>query len=297
MTISAIILTYNEEKHIRRCIESLRPFVDQVYIMDSYSTDNTLDILGEYHFIQIKQQKFVNHATQFNTALRVFNITTDWVIRIDADEYIDKKLANWISSNLGSLDSATTGVYVNRYMTFMGRLLEYGGMSSYWMLRIWRNGVGQCEQRWMDEHIVLSHGNTAKAEGRLIDDNLNTLSWWSHKHVDYSTREAIDVLLKDKSDYSQIKPSFFGVKAERTRYLKQKYNRLPLFIRPFFYFIHRYFFQLGLRDGKEGFLWCILQGFWYRTMVDAKVYELKKTAINEQKSLAEVVKEKYGYEI
>ncbi|HIF9110444.1 TPA: glycosyltransferase family 2 protein [Photobacterium damselae] len=297
MTITAIILTYNEEKHIRRCIESLIPLVDKILILDSYSNDKTLDIASEYDLIEIKQNKFLNYATQFNKALDIFDIKSDWVMRIDADEYIDSACSSFLKDNILTLSNDIKGIYFNRYMTFLGRLMLHGGMDSYWMLRMWRNGYGRCEQRWMDEHILLSSGNTVKATGKLVDDNLNTLSWWSHKHVDYSTREAIDILLKERDSSKQLKSDFFGSKSEKIRFLKNSYNKLPLFIRPFFYFIYRYFIKMGFRDGKEGFLWCIFQGFWYRTMVDAKVFEIKKFAKLENKSISVVIKEKYGYEI
>ncbi|WP_188007795.1 glycosyltransferase family 2 protein [Photobacterium damselae] len=297
MTITAIILTYNEEKHIRRCIESLIPLVDEILILDSYSNDKTLDIASEYDLIEIKQNKFLNYATQFNKALDIFDIKSDWVMRIDADEYIDSACSSFLKDNILTLSNDINGIYLNRYMTFLGRLMLHGGMDSYWMLRMWRNGYGRCEQRWMDEHILLSSGNTVKATGKLVDDNLNTLSWWAHKHVDYSTREAIDILLKEKNSSKQLKADFFGSKSEKIRFLKNSYNKLPLFIRPFFYFIYRYFIKMGFRDGKEGFLWCVFQGFWYRMMVDAKVFEIKKFAKLENKSISVVIKEKYGYEI
>lgn len=298
MTISAVILTFNESIHIKRCIDSIYNFVDHIYILDSFSTDNTLNILEKYKKVTVKQNKWINYASQFNFALDNFDINSDWIMRIDADEYIDADLSNWLVKNLDSVSPDINGIYFNRYMTFMGKLMQHGGMDSYWMLRMWRNGTGHCEQRWMDEHIVLNSGNTIKASGKLIDDNINTLSWWAHKHVDYSTREAIDILLKDReiSDVG-LDARLTGSKAERTRYFKKIYNKIPLFVRPFFYFIYRYFFKFGFKDGKEGFLWNILQGFWYRMMVDAKVYEIKKNIESQNKSLSEVVKDKYGYEI
>lgn len=297
MSVSAVILTFNEAKHIDRCIESLLPVVDHIYVMDSFSTDTTLDILSNYSNVSIKQNKFVNYATQFNYALDVFEIKSDWVMRIDADEYIDHELVTFLNDELIKVKNTTTGVLFNRHMTFMGKLLCYGGMSSYWMLRLWRNGLGRCEQTWMDEHIILSSGDSVRADGKLIDDNLNTLSWWTHKHVDYSTREAIDIIQRElEQQGNMMKSNFFGSNAERIRFLKQTYNKTPLFIRPFIYFIYRYIFCAGFLDGKQGFLWCVLQGFWYRMMVDAKVFELK-SSVTTDLNIKEVIKLKYGYEI
>ncbi|MEL4387164.1 glycosyltransferase family 2 protein [Shewanella xiamenensis] len=289
MAISAVILTFNEEKHIARCINSLKDSVDHVYVLDSFSTDDTLKILAEFSgFVTVKQNKFVNHAFQFNMALTLFDIKTDWVMRIDADEIIDSDLNVWLNSELYRTDSSVTGVSVNRHMTFMNKPLCFGGMSSYWMLRIWRNGYAHCEQRWMDEHMVLSSGHVIRANGKLIDDNLNNLSWWAHKHVDYSTREAIDVLIRDTLPDEHF---------DFIRVCKKFYNNLPLFVRPFFYFVYRYFFRLGFLDGRIGFLWNFLQGFWYRMMVDAKIFEIKREAFLSNTTIKDVIKNKYGYEI
>jgi glycosyltransferase involved in cell wall biosynthesis len=297
MAISAVILTFNEEIHIERCIESLLPIVEKIYVMDSYSTDNTLDILFKYEKVKVKKNKFVNHSLQFNLALEVFDIESDWVIRIDADEYIDLELQNYLQQELPLLTKNVTGINVNRYMNFMGARLNHGGMDSYWMLRVWRNGLGTCEQKWMDEHIVVSHGDLVKASGKLIDDNKNNLSWWTHKHVDYSTREAIDIIIQELDEQgSNVASSLWGTSVERMRFLKNLYNNFPIFVRPFIYFFYRYFLRLGFLDGKQGFLWCVLQGFWYRMMVDAKVFELKSEQTSKI-TIKEVIKKKYGYDI
>ena len=296
-TLTAVILTYNEDIHLERCLSSVIDIVDEVIIVDSYSSDRTLDIATDFK-VKVYQNEFVNQANQINWILEQNVIKTDFVLRLDADEVIDLDLSLWISNNIKSLDNTVTGIYLNRYITFLDKMMLYGGMSTYWTLRIWRSGYGRCEQRWMDEHILLLSGRAIKASGKLIDYNLNTLGWWSHKHVDYSTREAIEILLKESIDNKkQIKADFFGSNSERIRYLKSVYNKLPLFTRPFLYFIYRYICKAGFLDGKEGFLWCLLQGFWYRMLVDAKVFEIKKIAKKENKTISLIVKEKYGYEI
>lgn len=295
--LTVIILTYNESAHIKRCIESVKDIALKIVIVDSFSVDNTVEIAKSLG-AEIYQNIFVNQSIQMNWALDNIPIDTDFIMRIDADEYIDDELKQNISIKLPLLPQSVTGVYLNRYIKFMGDILLHGGMSSYWILRIWRNGFGRCEQRWMDEHIILSGGDTTKANGKLIDDNLNNLSWWSHKHVDYSTREAIDILSRERdASNNQLNGKWFGSKAERTRFFKKIYNKTPLFVRPFFYFFYRYFMMLGFLDGVQGFLWCILQGFWYRFMVDAKVYEIKKTAKELNIDVVKVIKDKYGYEV
>ncbi|MFH4484126.1 glycosyltransferase family 2 protein [Vibrio diabolicus] len=294
--VSAIILTYNEELHIKRCIESIIDSVDHVFVMDSYSNDDTLKILRSYKNVTVAQNEFKNQAQQLNYAIDYFDITSDWVFRIDADEYIDNEFSCFLKEELPLVKNDVNGVYINRKITFLGKTLKYGGMSTYWNLRLWRHGFGYCEQRWMDEHIVLSSGRSIKAKGVLYDHNLNNLSWWAHKHVEYSTREALDIIQKDlDGKQSGVKPSLIGSKTERTRFFKLLYNNTPLFVRPFIYFILRFFLQAGFMDGKQGFIWCFLQGFWYRFMVDSKIYEIKKESTHND--IRSVIKKMYNYEI
>lgn len=296
--ISFIILTFNESKHIKRCIDSILPISNKIYVVDSYSTDDTLDILSDYNSVQIIKNKFVNYSTQFNFALDNFDLDSEWIFRIDADEFLDDELINYLLYETNDIPSSISGVYFNRYIHFLGKQLSYGGMSSYWMLRMWRRGFGRCESTWMDEHIVLTSGETIKSKGKLVDKNLNNFSWWLHKHVDYSTREAIDILLKERNiSTNELKGDILGGKVERTRFLKNLYNKTPLFFRPVIYFLYRYFILLGFLDGYQGFIWCVLQGFWYRFIVDAKIYEIKSTATNLNIDIFDVIRSKYKIEV
>ena len=176
----------------------------------------------------------------------------------------------------------------------MGQPLLHGGWYPKFNLRFFRNGFGECENRWMDEHIVLSDGNVENIELDLVHDNLNNLSWWIKKHNGYSSREAIDYFLKKNQEYTDVKPRLFGTEAEKKRWMKVKYNLIPLFVRPFFNFIYRYVFKLGFLDGKSGFVWHVLQGFWYRFLVDAKIYELRREFKNDEKAIVAHIKKKYS---
>ena len=121
-------------------------------------------------------------------------------------------------------------------------------------------------------------GKTIAIAGDQTDENLNDLHWWSHKHVNYASREAINTLLIEYGLINQekeVQPKFFGTNAERKRWLKMKYAKTPLFVRPFINFFIRYILKGGFLDGKRGFIWHFFQGFWYRMLVDAKIYELK----------------------
>ena len=258
-TISAIILTYNEELHIARCINSIKEFVDEIYVIDSYSTDKTVEI-SEKLGAKVFQNPFVNHAVQFNWALENCNINTDWVWRLDADEYANETLIDNLRKQLPTVNEKVTGIYVRRGIVFLGKLLKHGTWAPRWNLKIFRNGIGSCENRWMDEHIILEYGKTIQIEGYQIDANLNDFTWWTEKHNNYATREMVDMLSIKYALGSQnrVEAKLFGTSEQRKRWMKLRYANIPLFVRTFVNFGYRYVFRFGFLDGKQGFMWHIL---------------------------------------
>ncbi len=297
-SLTAIILTYNEEIHLQRCLDSLKGVCREIVVIDSFSKDDTKAI-AERNGAHFYQNSWINYAIQFNWGLVNCPIQTDWIIRVDADEYISNELAQSIKKNLGTMNDNIHGIRVKRLMYFFDKPLRKGGMYPIWHTKIWRNGSALCEQRWMDEHMKLNQGETATLEGDLIDYNLNNLTWWTQKHNGYATREAIDVLDKiyNFTNSNLVSSNLFGNAEERRRWFKQRYLNLPLFMRPFLFWFVRYFLQGGFLEGKRGFIWNILQCGWYRFLVDAKIYEAYKKAGHNKENLILYFKENYGYDV
>ena len=294
MKVVAIVLTFNEEQHLRRCIESIKAVVDEVVVMDCFSTDATLDIAKELG-ARVIQRAWINYANQFNFALTQLEQDVDWVLRIDADEYLTPALAAEIQENLASLPANVEGVYLPRRMTFLGRLIRHGGVFPVHVLRLFRNGAGECENRWMDEHIKVA-GSTVNFNNELIDDNLNSLTWWVDKHNKYASREVVDMLNLEYGfmPHDTVASLSDGSQASLKRWIKENvYSRLPGGFRAFAYFCYRYFLRLGFLDGKEGTAFHVLQGFWYRYLVDAKLAEVRAyMRVNEcgaQKAIKDVL--------
>lgn len=293
--ITAIVLTFNEEKHLARCLRSIQGVASDVFVIDSFSTDRTVEIAKELG-AQILQHKWVNYATQFNWALGQLPADTEWVLRIDADEYLTPDLAVEIQRRLPTLGSEVEGVYVNRRMTFCGRPIRYGGVFPVQVLRLFRHGRGQCENRWMDEHIKVS-GATVVFHGALIDDNLNALTWWTDKHNKYASREAVDLLNLEYGfmPHDSVAQLRGGSQAGVKRWLKERmYVRLPAGLRAFAYFFYRYVLRLGFLDGQAGADFHILQGFWYRYLVDAKVAEVKRYMRQHGVGVRDAIKDVLG---
>jgi len=275
--LAAIILTLNDSQHLQRCLTSLEGVVDQVLVADCFSSDDTLRIAKENR-ARVVQHEWINYATQFNWALTQLDVDTDWVLRIDADEYLTPELATEIRDRLSGLGEEVDGAVCGRRMTFQGRLIRFGGVFPIRVLRLFRYGRGECENRWMDEHIKVT-GTTVDFQGELIDDNLNSLTWWTDKHNRYASREAVD-LLNLKYDFmpvDSVANLSGGSQAGVKRWIKESvYARLPGGFRAFAYFFYRYVIRLGFLDGRAGTAFHFLQGFWYRYLVDAKVAEVER---------------------
>lgn len=296
LDLSVIILTKDEEIHIRRCLDNISPIAKEIFIIDSFSTDKTLEIAREYPNVHILQNKWTNYATQFNWGLENANIKTKWVLRLDADEYLTQELISELNRKLDHLDSQYTGIVFPLRRVFLGRIIRRG-MPKIKLLRMFQYGKACSEIRMMDEHIQLSEGKPIEFENEFADDNLNNLSWWTQKHVGYAIREAVD-LLDIEFDLNGTacndSDKIISKQAKSKRMKKHKYAKQPLFWRSFVYFLYRYFFKLGFIEGKEGFLWHFLQGWWYRTLVDAKVYEIKKACGGDRDKIRQYLKDNYN---
>lgn len=283
LDLTVVILTKNEEYNLKKCIESFKGIVKRFVIVDSYSTDSTKAICEELSKkvnISFYENKFIDYATQLNWGIKNTNINTTWTMRMDADEELTPELVKEMKEKLTNIADDVNGVILKRRVYFMGRWIKHGGKYPELLLRIFRTGFGECEQKLMDEHMILKSGNTVKFDNDIIDNNNKNLEWWTHKHNWYSNREVLDyqqkVLLNNKKD-DEICADITGGQAERKRFIKNNgYYKLPVFFRAHIYFIYRYYFRLGFLDGQEGRIYHFLQAYWYRFLVDAKIYECEK---------------------
>ena len=273
--LTVIILTRNEILHIERSIESARRVAREVIVVDSFSTDGTVELARSLGAVVV-QNRWVNHASQLNWALDNLSISTDWVMRLDADEYLDDALVSALPRALGDAALDVTAVEVNRNIRFLGRIIRHGGMHPLWVVRLWRRGLARCEQRWMDEHVVLLRGRLQRVAGNIIDDNRNHLSWWASKHNDYASREAVDLLVMcHRGANGGHSRGALNRQASGKRWLKERvYAQIPLGLRPWFYFFYRVVVRAGFLDGHKGLMFHTMQGLWYRLLVDAKIMEV-----------------------
>lgn len=277
--IAVVILTYNEAHHIARAITSVAPLAHEVFVVDSGSTDETRQI-AESLGARVVVHPFTNQAEQFNWGLANLPLTADWILRLDADEVIEADLAAALGRDLPALPADVTGVILNRKHIFMGRWIRHGGRYPLPMLRLFRRGAGRSEDRWMDEHLVLTHGRAIVVQGGFADHNLGDLAYFIAKHNAYATREAVEVLNQKLGlfarDDTQHGLGASSSVARKRGFKEQVYNRLPFGAASIGYFLYRYIIQLGFLDGREGAIYHGLQGLWYRFLVEAKVLEYRR---------------------
>lgn len=295
LDITVIILTYNEEIHILRCIENVRRFATKVYVVDCFSTDKTVEIAKSLGTTVVQHIWPGNQAEQFNWALDNLDIKTNWILRLDADEYVTDELIDELNSKLPHLSEQVSAVVLPLGRAFLGRVLKHSIVNGIKMIRLFKVEKVRYEVRLMDEHLKVLEGDIVSFNGKFIDDNRGSLKHFIDKHNNYSSREA--ALLLDAeyeiTNFNENDDSTFCRDVQQKRLQKQRYAKLPLFWRAFGYFVYRYIFKLGFLDGKEGFLWDFLQGWWYRTLVDAKVFEIKKACGSDKEKIRTYLKEHY----
>ncbi len=298
--LTVVILTRDEELHIRRCIESVEAAASRIVVVDSGSTDNTVEearCLGAEVYVR----PWRNYADQFQWALDNCGISEGWVMRMDADEYADAVLRRELTAKLGGLGAGVDGIYVRRKVYFMGRWVKSGGVYPTTLLRLWRAGRGRIEQRWMDEHIVLEPGaRTVRFDGHIIDDNKKGIGFWVEKHNKYALREAVDMLIRRHALGPEDKGlvQFRDPQARWKRLMKwHVYEKMPAGLRAWMYFFYRYLLRGGFLDGPEGRLFHVMQGLWYRRLVDALVEEIERKAGGRPSELVEILSSEYGIEI
>lgn len=271
--ITAIILTKNEEKNIGECIRSMSGFAKRVVVVDSGSTDATVDLAKELG-ADIYVHPFENYARQFNWGIENTNIDTKWILRLDADERFTPALCKELEREMAiHEDDDVNGFVLEAWLYFMGKCLKYGG-SRKKKLMVFKAGKGYIEDRKMDEHTLLTEGRAQEIKEKFLHYDFKDLTTYINKLNWYATREMQDYFL----DQESVK-SFQGENGEISRTRKLKfglYYRFPMFVRAWMLFIFNYYFKGGFLNGKEGYIYTYLYSRFYRTLVDAKIYEQLK---------------------
>ncbi|MFI5140251.1 MAG: exosortase Y [Sphingobacteriales bacterium] len=291
---SFVILTYNEEMHLPRLLQSINALNAPVFILDSGSVDNTLTVAEDFG-ATVLQHPFENHPKQWDYALKNFKIQTPWVIGLDADHIVTPELRERLLNFRDEDYRDVNGIYFNRKNYFKGKWIKHGGYYPFYQLKLIRYGVGYSDlNENMDHRFVVPGDTVIWKDGHILEENLkeNQISFWITKHNRYSDLLAHEELERIQQLRAQtVKPHFWGSPDERRARFKNLWWQLPRYVRPMIYFIYRMFFQLGILDGRTGIIFHFLQAFWFRLVVDIKIDE----NIQQQKGTEKTVYHQKNY--
>jgi glycosyltransferase involved in cell wall biosynthesis len=271
-----IILTYNEEQHLPRLLASIEDLQATTYVLDSGSTDQTLDICDRYN-VKHRYHAFENHPKQWHHALNLFEVRTPWIIALDADQIVTKELFIQLADFRDQDFPGVNGIYFNRKNYFKGRWIRYGGYYPVYLLKMFRYQLGYSDLNENMDHRFIVPGKTLIwKRGHLIEENLkeNEISFWISKHNRYSDLLGDEELERiDKQRIQLTKARLWGSPNEQNAWFKRLWWKLPRYLRPILYFAYRFILRLGFLDGKTGILFHFLQAFWFRLIVDIKIEE------------------------
>lgn len=277
--ITVIVLTFNEQARIMPCLDSLEGLDAEVFVVDSFSTDGTLGILRDRN-IRFAQHEFTNYSAQRNWAQANNPFGTEWVLHLDADERLTPELRDWVNGEFARMSPALDGFLFSRRTVFMGRWIRHGGHYPSFHLRLFKASLGRCEDKVYDQHFVLPGRLKAVRDADIVDTVLSSLEQFTASHNRWSTLEAAAA---GGANGGEVRATLAGTPIERRRWLKNNvFLRAPLLLRCFGYFFYRYFLRLGFLDGAEGLIFHVLQGFWFRFLIDAKIMEARQRPIHPQ---------------
>lgn len=263
--LTVVMITKNEEYHIKDAIESALKFAVSVVIVDSGSTDKTVDIARELGAV-VFFKTFRSFGEQWNYAITHTNIETKWVMKLDPDERINHELA----SELFKLNESCNGFYIHRRLWFMGGPLPVYDK----VLRIWKLGTCKFTNNLVNEHPVVS-GTVGTLNGVIEHLDSRDLSHWIEKQNRYTTFEAVSRL---RNKHLAFEPNFWGDKRERNAFFKSIFLKVP-----FRYQINFILLLFKVKiwvSGRRGYNWA-LQRNWARRMVELKLNEMKQKNDND----------------
>lgn len=278
--LTVVILTYNEEINIKQSLSNVTNWAEYVYVLDSGSYDKTCEIVKEYG-AELYYRKFDTYAKQRTYAMKELPIKTEWMLFLDADEYLFDELKEEISEILEKTE--LDAFYLKRRFYFMGGWIKHGGYYPTWILRLFKHKLASCH-RDMNEHIIVD-GKIGYLKNDFVDDNQKDITDWIEKHNRYSSFEANELIKFDSKDKENDKlANLFGSQVEKKRWIREKiWNPLlPPLVRPFIYYIYRYLFRLGFLDGKAGFIYHTIHGLFYRFLIDIKYLQIKNKNMKKE---------------
>ncbi|MFQ3174677.1 MAG: glycosyltransferase involved in cell wall biosynthesis [Flavobacterium sp.] len=229
--LSALIITYNEEHNIKQVLADL-DFADEILVVDSFSTDKTIEIAQSFSNVKVTQHTFENYAIQRNFAISLAKGT--WILFLDADERLTPELKNEV---IQTIDNKTRykAYYFNRTFRFANKQLHYSGWQTDKIIRLFRKDHANYSlQKTVHEKLQVT-GEIGKLKNKLLHYSYTDYFSYKEKMIRYGK-------LKAKEEFTKgTKPNFFH-----------------FYLRPSYQFMNQYILRLGILDGKKGIVICYL---------------------------------------
>jgi glycosyltransferase involved in cell wall biosynthesis len=280
MSVTTIVCTLDEELHVERVVASARE-LGPVFVVDAGSADRTQE-LARAAGAAVVEHEWVGYSQQKNWALENLPVATEWVLFLDADEFLTSQLR-------GEMERAVTrddvdGFWLPEMNIFMGRPLAHAWWYPAYQLRLFRFGKGRFEQRKVHESVIVD-GELAFLEETLYHESLKGLDPYVERHLRYAQLEAEEMLrVRREGTSGQRAGRLLGTWPERRRFLKLRvWYRMPA--RPLVRFLWMYVVKRGFLDGKPGLVYCKLLAM-YELLIDAKLAELTPPARSPDHPLA-----------
>jgi glycosyltransferase involved in cell wall biosynthesis len=279
--VTLIITTRNEESNIEKCLRSAHGFIDQIFVIDSESEDETVAISRRYAEVvnlPYDHGKIIPWIYQWG--LDNLPIRNDWVMILEADQELTRELKQELETLFSRPALSESGFYIRRQQVFRGKQLRFGGYGSKYMLKLFRKAAGELDPDETDTRVYVK-GKVGTLKSPIVEENRkeDEILFYLQKHLRYADVFAREELRRRQQGFNwKQEARLFGTPDQRILWLKQLYFRLPLYVRPFVYFSYRYFFLLGILDGKQGGAFHFLQAFWFRLVWDMRLEELQKNS-------------------
>lgn len=280
--ITFVLTAKNEEENLSYSLQSVCDWAQQVFVVDSGSTDRTREI-AEQHGAVFVHHDWCGYAGQKNWALDNLPIKTPWVFILDADEVITPELRDELTRIATQNACPENAFHVNRYFVFLGQEIRHCGYYPSWNIRFFRHGKARYEEREVHEHMLVQ-GSTGYLKGEMEHNDRRGLEFYVAKHNHYSTLEAREMFKLITGHSQAAEESFWDGPSARRRWIKQHiWPRVPF--RWAVRFGYMYILRLGILDGYVGFHFCLFLAA-YEHQIHLKLLEMLREH-RVQKALAE----------